>query len=66
MAVEVEFRDGLQAVADHVAALLRHVDTTTMTKEEAIRASETQMLKERLNAAQRKLVSIHFREYGRR
>lgn len=66
MAVEVEFRDGVSAVADHVAALLRNVDTTTMTKEEAIRASETQMLKDRLNAAQRKLVAGHFREYGRR
>ena len=65
MAVEVEFRDGVHAVADHVAALLRTVDCTTMTKEEAIRASETQMLRDHLNRAQRKLVSGHFREHNR-
>jgi hypothetical protein len=65
MAVEIEFRDGVYAVADHVAALLRAVDCTTMTKEEAIRASETQMLRDHLNRAQRKLVSAHFREFNR-
>ena len=65
MAVEVEFRDGVHAVADHVAMLLRSVDCTTMTKEQAIRASEQQMLKDHLNRAQRKLVSAHFRENNR-
>lgn len=65
MAVEIEFRDGVHAVADHVAMLLRAVDCTTMTKEEAIHASETQMLKDHLNRAQRKLVSAHFRENNR-
>lgn len=63
MAVELEFRDGVQAVADHVAWMLRNVDTATMTKEQAIRASETQMVRDRLNAAQRKLVGEHFREH---
>jgi ElaB/YqjD/DUF883 family membrane-anchored ribosome-binding protein len=65
MAVEVEFRDGVQAVADHVAALLRGIDTTSMTKAEAIKASESQMLKDHLNRAQKKLVSAHFREFNR-
>ena len=65
MAVELEFRDGTHAVADHVAWLLRSVDTMTMTKEQAIRASETQLLRDRLNAAQRKLIMSHFREHGR-
>lgn len=65
MAVILEFRDGEQPVPDHVAMLLRHVDTTTMTKAEAIKASETQMLRDHLNTAQRKLVGKHFREHGR-
>lgn len=65
MAVEVEFRDGVHAVADHVAALLRHVDCTTMTMKEAIRASEKQMLRDHLNRAQGKLISAHFREHSR-
>lgn len=65
MAVELEFRDGSHAVADHVAMLLRGIDTHTMTVEEAIRASETQMLKDHLNRAQAKLVAAHFRENRR-
>lgn len=65
MAVEVEFRDGTFAVPNHVAMLLRSVDTHTMTKEEAIRASEQQMLRDHLNAIQRKMISKHFREQGR-
>jgi hypothetical protein len=65
MAVELEFRDGVHPVADHVAWLMRGVDTTTMTVEEAIRASETQKVKDFLNGAQRKLVSRHFVEHRR-
>jgi hypothetical protein len=65
MAVEVEFRDGLAAVPDHVYLLMRGIDTHTMTKEEAIRASETQMVKNHLNSVQRKMVAKHFRDYGR-
>ena len=62
MAVEVEFRDGVHAVADHVAALLRGVDCTTMTKAQAIKASESQMLRNHLNRAQRKIIGRHFQE----
>jgi hypothetical protein len=65
MAVEMEFRDGIHAVPDHVAWLMRGVDTTTMTVEEAIRASELQKVKDYLNGAQRKLIGAHFRERGR-
>lgn len=65
MAVLIEFRDGEQPVADHVAWLLRNVDTSSMTKEEAIRASEQQMLRDQLNTAQRKLISRHFVENRR-
>lgn len=65
MAVELEFRDGTHAVANHVAALLKLVDTHTMTVEEAIKASETAMLKNHLNGVQRKMVARHFREHGR-
>jgi hypothetical protein len=62
MAVEIEFRDGVHAVPDHVAMLLRLVDTTTMTKQEAIRASETAMVRNHLNTIQRKVQTRHFRE----
>jgi len=65
MAVELEFRDGTHAVANHVAMLLRHVDTHTMTVEEAIKASETQMVKDHLNKVQLKAIASHFRENRR-
>jgi len=65
MAVEVEFRDGVQAVPEHIYLIMRGIDTHSMTKEEAIRASETQMVKNYLNTTQRKLVAKHFREHGR-
>lgn len=65
MAVELEFRDGVHAVADHVALLMRNVDTTTMTVEEAIRASEQKLLRDHLNGVQRKMVSRHFMEHRR-
>ena len=63
MAVEVEFRDGTHAVPNHVAQLLRSVDTHTMTKDEAIHASEQQMLRDHLNTIQRKMISKHFRDH---
>ena len=65
MAVEIEFRDGVQAVADHVAILLRNVETHKMTKEEAIHASETQMARDFLNRTQNKMIATHFRERRR-
>lgn len=65
MAVELEFRDGTHAVPNHVASLLKRVDTHTMTVEEAIHASEQQMLRDHLNDVQRKMISKHFREQRR-
>lgn len=37
-----------------------------MTKEEAIKASETQMVKDHLNGIQRRVIAGHFRERNRR
>lgn len=65
MAVLVEFRDGEQPVADHVAWLLRNVDCSTLTKDEAIHASEQQMLRDQLKRAQRNLITKHFAEHRR-
>ena len=65
MAVLVEFRDGEQPVADHVAWLLRNVDCTSMTKEQAIHESEQQMLRDHLKRAQRVLMAKHFAEHRR-
>lgn len=59
----VEFRDGDKQVPDHVAWLLRNLDTYLMSYEEAIRKAETQLLRERLNNAQQRLVDAHFRQH---
>lgn len=62
MAVEIEFRDGIAAVPNHVAWMMRGLETHTMTKDEAIAAAETQMTRNYLNQVQRKVIRGHFRE----
>ncbi len=57
----IEFRDGERDVPDHVAMLLRGLETHTMTYEQAIRKSETKLVSDRLNAAQQSAVAQHFR-----
>lgn len=64
MTKTIEFRDGEQSVPDHVAELLKGIDTYAYTYEQAIRLSEQQLLKQRLNEAQRSLVDGFLR--GRR
>ncbi len=57
----MEFRDGEKDVPDHVAALLLGVDTFQYTHDQAVRLSEQQLLKNRLNEAQKRLVDSHLR-----
>jgi hypothetical protein len=59
----LEFRDGERDVVDHLAVLMAGMETHTMTYEQAVRATERKLLRDRLNEAQRKLVAGHMREY---
>jgi len=52
----VEFRDGERDIPDHVAEILRGVDTFAYTYDEAVRLSEQELLRKRLNDAQRTIV----------
>lgn len=61
--VTLEFRDGDKEVPDHVAVLLKAVDTHKLTYDQAIAYSQKSLLKERLNQSQRNLIAEHFREY---
>lgn len=52
----VEFRDGERDIPDHVAELLRGVDTFAYTYDQAVRLSEQELLRKRLNDAQSTIV----------
>lgn len=58
----IEFRDGEKDVPDHVAVMMKGLETHTMTYEQALRASEQKMVKDRLNYEMNSLVADHFRE----
>jgi hypothetical protein len=58
----IEFRDGEKDVPDHVAVMMKGLETHTMTYEQAVRASEQKMVKDRLNYEMNSLVADHFRE----
>lgn len=60
MAQEMEFRDGVRYVPDHVEAMLSGIDTHTMTYKEAIRAGERKLLEDHVYRAQQKLIRAHF------
>lgn len=58
---KVEFRDGERDVPDHLAVMMRGIETHTMTYEQAVKASETKMLTDRLNLEMKSMVADHFK-----
>lgn len=58
---KVEFRDGERDVPDHLAVMMRGIETHTMTYEQAVKASETRMLTDRLNLEMKSMVADHFK-----
>ena len=56
----LEFRDGERDVLDHVAALLKGVRTWELTYDQAVQQAHTQLLRDKLENAQRDLVRQHF------
>ncbi len=60
--VSVEFRDGERLVPHHVGVLMKGIETHTMTYDQAIKLANQALMKNRLNDAQRNLVSAHFRD----
>jgi len=60
---EVEFRDGKHHVPDHLADLMRGLETHRLTVEEATQQANQRLLRDRLNKAQDDAVKAHFREW---
>lgn len=60
---KVEFRDGERDVPDHVAVLMKGLETHTMTYEQAIRASERKMAADHANQAMADMLTAHFKGF---
>lgn len=59
----VEFRDGPRDVPDHVADLMRGLDTYALTFEQARDLANNKILRDRLNAEADRVVRNHFTEH---
>jgi len=53
---QVEFRTGFREVPDHLAALMRHLETWQMTYEEAVKKAGWKLAADYANQAQDKMV----------
>ncbi len=60
--VEMEFRDGLRVVPDHVADYLTGIDTLRLTFLEAMEMANKARVSEHLNRMQQKVITEHFKE----
>jgi hypothetical protein len=60
---EVEFRDGMRLVPDHVAQFMESLDTYTMTYAEAAKKVNNAFLTERLKKAQSDALRQHFERF---
>jgi hypothetical protein len=62
--IEMEFRDGVRVVPDHVAALinLSEIDPIRYTYNEAVELSNDALLRSRLNSIQSDIRFRHFQE----
>jgi hypothetical protein len=61
---QVEFRDGVRTVPDHVRDLMVGLDTHKFTYEEASRLADKKMLRDRLNEIHGNVIARHFRNNG--
>ena len=58
----VEFRDGEKDVPDHVAVLMKGMRTWEMTYEQARERMNYNLLRQRLDIAQRDMIRQHFKD----
>ena len=59
---ELEFRDGIHYVPDHLADLMSDLDTHTLSLTEATDQANQRLVRDRLNRIQYQVVTDHFRE----
>lgn len=60
---ELEFRDGKREVPDHLADMMRGLETYRMTFEEAQVAASQSLVRDRLNRIGEKVVADHFKRF---
>ena len=61
---QLEFRDGVREVPDHLADLMKGLDTYQMTFEQAQVAANNSLVRDRLNNIQSKVVAEHLKRWG--
>ena len=61
MAKELNFRDGVRTVPDHVADLLAPIETWKYAYEDAMRVANNDLLQLRLLKVQQDMVRDHFK-----
>jgi hypothetical protein len=59
------FRDGPREVPDHVGELMRGVETIQLTYDQAVAAANHSLANRHLKAEQDRLLTDHFRKWGR-
>lgn len=64
MAKDMEFRDGVRSVPDHIEVVLGGIDTRRYTYREAVLAGNRKMLSDKVFRAQQDIIRSHFNEKG--
>jgi len=59
----VDFRDGPREVADHLAELMKDLDTYKLTFDEAVKRANDKLLADHLDKTLNKMVSQHFNDW---
>jgi hypothetical protein len=62
---EIQFRDGLRNVPDHLAAAMAELPTYKLTHAEAIDAANQRLMSDRINREADKVLRNHFAAYRR-
>ena len=62
----VEFRTGEEEIPDHLAELMRGIETFTMTYDEAIKAMNAKMERDLISKQYDAVISGHVRRHGGR
>jgi hypothetical protein len=60
------FRDGDRDVADHVAELLKPIETYRLTYDQAMVAANNRLLQAEVDRRSAELIKEHFRQYFKR
>jgi len=61
---EVEFRDGIKNIPDHLADMMAGLDTHKLTLTEATQIANDKFVGERFFKARQNLITAHFKEHG--